>query len=187
MKHEAETKNPEKGRGFFTSRHTTVPWESPCVGMPADVPLCIHFINLCSLGSCVSISIPLCWNTSSPKLPVCPHINVNIALCAVLSHSVMFDSAVPWTLACQAPLSVGILQAGRLEWVAVPSSGGFFPNPGIETRSPVLQVDSLPIWATREAQHSSTVSLYNKLFPHSVSWVGGGQGLGLFPTISIRQ
>ena len=28
-----------------------------------------------------------------------------------------------WTVACQAPLSVGILQAGLLEWVAVLSSG----------------------------------------------------------------
>ena len=30
----------------------------------------------------------------------------------------------PWTVACQAPLSMGILQARILEWVAVPSSRG---------------------------------------------------------------
>ena len=30
----------------------------------------------------------------------------------------------PWTVACQAPLSMGILQARILEWVAVPSSSG---------------------------------------------------------------
>ena len=37
----------------------------------------------------------------------------------------------------------GILQARILEWVAIP----FFrdlPNPGIEPRSPILQVNSLP-------------------------------------------
>ena len=37
----------------------------------------------------------------------------------------------------------GILQARILEWVAFPSPGDL-PNPGIEPRSPVLQVDSLP-------------------------------------------
>ena len=37
----------------------------------------------------------------------------------------------------------GILQARILEWVAFPSPGGL-PNPGIEPRSPALQVDSLP-------------------------------------------
>ena len=39
----------------------------------------------------------------------------------------------------------GILQARILEWVAVPIfSSGDLPNPGIEPRSPALQVDSLP-------------------------------------------
>ena len=38
---------------------------------------------------------------------------------------------------------MGILQAGILEWGAMPSSRGS-PNSGIESRSPALQVDSLP-------------------------------------------
>ena len=37
---------------------------------------------------------------------------------------VVSNSVTPWTLACQAPLSLGILQARILEWVAMPSSGG---------------------------------------------------------------
>ena len=32
--------------------------------------------------------------------------------------------AAPWTIACQAPLSMGILQVRILEWVAMPSSRG---------------------------------------------------------------
>ena len=36
-----------------------------------------------------------------------------------------------------------ILQAGILEWVALPSPGDL-PNPGMEPMSPALQVDSLP-------------------------------------------
>ena len=40
-----------------------------------------------------------------------------------------------------APLSLGILQARILEWVAMPSSRDL-PNPGIEPRYPTLQADS---------------------------------------------
>ena len=36
-----------------------------------------------------------------------------------------------------------VLQARILEWVAIPSPGDR-PNPGIEPKSPTLQVDSLP-------------------------------------------
>ena len=32
--------------------------------------------------------------------------------------------ATPWTVVCQAPLSVGIFQARILEWVSIPSSRG---------------------------------------------------------------
>ena len=37
----------------------------------------------------------------------------------------------------------GIILARILEWVAIPFPGGF-PNTKIESRSPTLQVDSLP-------------------------------------------
>ena len=37
----------------------------------------------------------------------------------------------------------GIIQAGTLEWVAIPFSRGS-PNPGIKLRSPALQADYLP-------------------------------------------
>ena len=62
---------------------------------------------------------------------------------AVLSCSIVSDSVIPWTVACQAPLSMGILQARIQEWIAILFSRGS-SLPGIEPRSPVLQVDSLP-------------------------------------------
>ena len=49
----------------------------------------------------------------------------------------------PWTVAPKAPLSMGILQARILEWVAMCSSRGS-SQPGIKSRSPALQADSLP-------------------------------------------
>ena len=51
--------------------------------------------------------------------------------------------ATPWTIARQAPLSTGILQARILEWVAMPSSRRS-SQPAIEPRSPAWQADSLP-------------------------------------------
>ena len=45
-------------------------------------------------------------------------------LCAVLSHSGMSDSFVtPWTVACQAPLSMGISQQEFLPAVDLPKPG----------------------------------------------------------------
>ena len=48
----------------------------------------------------------------------------------------------PWTVARQAPLSMGILQARTLEWVTMPSSRRPSQT-GIKPRSPTLQADSL--------------------------------------------
>ena len=49
--------------------------------------------------------------------------------------------SVPWTLACQAPLSVGF---SRQEyWSGLPfASPGILPDPGIKPRSPALWADS---------------------------------------------
>ena len=55
----------------------------------------------------------------------------------------MSDSVTPWTVAHQAPLSIGF--PGQEYWSGVPfPSPGDLPDPGIKPRSPVLQADSLP-------------------------------------------
>ena len=51
----------------------------------------------------------------------------------MLSRSVVSHSAPPWTIAHQAPLSMGILQARILEWVAMLSSKGS-SQPGDQTQ-----------------------------------------------------
>ena len=49
----------------------------------------------------------------------------------------------PWTVASQAPLSMGFSRPEY--WSGLPFTfPGDLPNPGIELRSPVLQADSLP-------------------------------------------
>ena len=52
-------------------------------------------------------------------------------------------SMTPWTVAYQAPLSMGFSRQDY--WSGLPFlSPGDLPNPGIEPRSPALQTDSLP-------------------------------------------
>ena len=58
--------------------------------------------------------------------------------------SVMSDSAALWTVAHRAPLSMGFPK--QEYWSGVPfHPPGDLPDPGIQSTSPVLQVDSLPL------------------------------------------
>ena len=64
------------------------------------------------------------WNWKQiSNTPVMGCITLSFPL-AVLSCCCVWFFATPWTVACQASLSMGILQAGILEWVALPSSRG---------------------------------------------------------------
>ena len=79
----------------------------------------------------------------------------------VLNRSVVCNSLwPPRTVACQAPLSVGILQARILEWVVMPSSWW-------EPRSPALQADSLPSEPPRKTKNTrvGSLSLLQWVFP----------------------
>ena len=55
----------------------------------------------------------------------------------------MSDSANPWTVAYQAPLSMGFSRQEYWSGLPFPSPGDL-PDPGIKPRSPSLQADSLP-------------------------------------------
>ena len=58
------------------------------------------------------------------------------------SCSVVSDSATTMTVACQDPLSREFSRPEYWSGQPFPSPGNL-PNPGIEPRSPALQVDSL--------------------------------------------
>ena len=51
--------------------------------------------------------------------------------------------AIPWTVAHQAPLSMGFSRQQYWSGLPFPSPGDL-PDPGIEPGSPALQADSLP-------------------------------------------
>ena len=67
--------------------------------------------------------------------------------CAVHSRSAVSDSAPLWTVARQAPLSMGILQTRILEWVAMPSSRGS-SQPKDQTQVSCTAGRFFTIWAT---------------------------------------
>ena len=67
---------------------------------------------------------------------------INTSLVVLVTQSCL--TAIPWTAARQAPLS---MEFSRQEyWSGLPfSSPEDLPDPGIEPGSPVLQGDSLPV------------------------------------------
>ena len=69
----------------------------------------------------------------------------------------------PWTIACQAPLS---MELSRQEyWSGLPfPSPGDVPNPGIKPGSPALQADSLPYIHRHTHTHTHTYMLFWILF-----------------------
>ena len=51
--------------------------------------------------------------------------------------------ATPWTVACQAPLSMGFPREEHWNGLPFPFARDL-PDPGVEPKSPALQADSLP-------------------------------------------
>ena len=69
-----------------------------------------------------------------------------------LSCSVVSDSATPWTVGHQAPLSRGFSRQDYCNRSPFPTPG-YLPHPGIKpvsTVSPALQADFLPTKSSRE-------------------------------------
>ena len=85
----------------------------------------------------------LCDAGSSPT-PYEPQYFIYESKSERVSLSVMSNSEILWTAACQPPLSIAFFR--QEYWSGLPfSSPGDLPNPGIEPGSPALwQVDSLP-------------------------------------------
>ena len=103
---------------------------SPRVSNTKLVVVVLFFLFM-ALPLMVSIFLWLTGHTSTSHLNTFTQNEQSgplaVPMCACLraqslSHVQLF--ATPWTAARQAPLSMGILQARMLEWVAVPFSRG---------------------------------------------------------------
>ena len=74
------------------------------------------------------------------------HGCVCVCVCVCKSRQLSPTLCNPMTVACQAPLPMGILQARILEWIAIPSSRGSSP-PRDQTHvscGSCMQANSLP-------------------------------------------
>ena len=84
-----------------------------------------------------------------------------------LNHVWLF--ATLWTVAHQAPPSLGFSRQEYWSGLPLPSSG-VLPDPGIEPRSPTLQVDALtseppgkPRWYDSVIEAKNLIELYMKI------------------------
>ena len=70
------------------------------------------------------------------------YVSLCVHVSAVLSHVRLF--VTPWTVACQAPLSMGFSRQECWSGLPFPSPGDL-PDPGIEPALPALQANCLPL------------------------------------------
>ena len=88
----------------------------------------------------------------------------------MFSHSVMLTSLwPPWSAAHQAPLSMGILQAKILEWLAMPSSRGS-SKPRDQTQVSCTAGRFFTVWATRKASRLGAIYCQQKLNTMAQRW-----------------
>ena len=79
------------------------------------------------------------------------------------SCSVASDSANPWTVACQAPLSMGFSRQNYWSGVPFPSQV-YLPNPWIKSRVSCIAGKFFTNWATREALINCGRNIFCRLF-----------------------
>ena len=103
-----------------------------------------------------------------------------VLCCAQLLSCVRLFATI-WTVAHQAPLSMGILQAEIVEWLPWPPPWDL-PNPDVEPESLALQADSLPAKPPGKPSMSASIEKLGDWDGHIYSTIckidnsGGGHG-----------
>ena len=113
----------------------------------------------------VFITLPYVWDFSfiGQKLRPVKNASLNISiLVSSVSRSIISDSVIPWTVVCQASLSIGLSRQEYWKGLPFPSLEDL-PDPGINVKSPALQVDSLPYEATIETHINITYHYFLKI------------------------
>ena len=127
------------GRYSVAMRLHSSPHTIPSV-LPAKRTIQVLSCNSCNVLSLWKFVAHMSINVSfpSPSLPL-------PSMChAVLSHfSCVWRCATPWTVAHQAPLSMGISKQAYWSRLPCPPPGDL-PDAGMEPASPALETDSSP-------------------------------------------
>ena len=92
-------------------------------------------------------------------------------MCCAKSLSRVQLFATPWTVARQAPLSMGILQANIPEWVAIPSSRGSQPRDWTQVSSKINFKESKIVYdPAHPLKPSNSFPLSLKMKSSSLRW-----------------
>ena len=83
-------------------------------------------------------------NKQFPDWESAERLPLGCCLCCYTVAQLCLTFATSWTVAHQAPLSVGIPRQEYWSRLSFPSPG-YLPGPGIELTSPALQADSSPL------------------------------------------
>ena len=110
--------------------------------------MCVHLCHTCVYVYMYVIYVQVCLRQWMYVLLVLClvawHIRVLMYMCLVLACLVISDSATPWPVACQVPLSMEFSRQEYWSGLPFPSSGDL-PDPGIE---PIfLAFPASPAWA----------------------------------------
>ena len=96
-----------------------------------------------------------------------------LCVCALSCFSCIWPFVTPWTIAHQAPLSLGFTRQEYWSGLSCPPPGDL-PDPGMEPTSPALQVDSLSLShqgiPILDSRHLSD-TLFVNIFSYSVDYI----------------
>ena len=95
--------------------------------------------------------------------PTISIVTVCVCVCVCVLFSHVWLSATPWTIACQAPLSMEFSKQEYWSGLLLLSLGNLLP-PGIEPRSPALQTDSWPSEPPGRPSIFTTIAPNNAFF-----------------------
>ena len=121
---------------------------------------------------------------------MCSH-HYSVMCCAVLwlVAQPCLTLSTPWTVTLQVPLSMGILQARILEWIAMPYSRESY-RPGDWSQVSCVAGRFFTIWATREREREKKSSsvMSDSLHPDGLysPWNSPGQNTGV-GSLSLLQ
>ena len=104
----------------------------------------------------------------------------------VKSLSLVWLFVTPWTVAYQAPPSMGFFRQEHWSGLSFPSPGDL-PNPGIEPRSPTLQVDSLPA-EPQGKWYIDIIKVLGKIIPRGLySWISWTEEPGRLQSMGSQR
>ena len=141
---------------FLPYIHMNQPWVYMCSPSWLSLPL-PYPSHLSESSQCISFECPVsCIELGLVIYLTYGNIHVSILFSQIipLSLSCVRLFVTLWTVAHQAPLSMGFSRQEYWSGLLFPSPGDL-PNPGIEPGSPVLQEDSLLAEPREKSQRSA--------------------------------